>query len=77
MTVAAIKALGEFVPESMMVMEMDMLRCFYPNAEIRKRKAADLDYPPAKRRLLFRNEDGMNCVLVILKFWIRVILLRN
>ncbi|XP_004308491.1 PREDICTED: probable serine/threonine-protein kinase cdc7 isoform X1 [Fragaria vesca subsp. vesca] len=57
-TVAAITALGEFVPESMMVMEMDMLRSFYPNAEIRKRKAADLEYPPAKRRLLFRNEDG-------------------
>ncbi|XP_061998260.1 uncharacterized protein LOC133715673 isoform X1 [Rosa rugosa] len=57
---AVVSALEEFAPESRMVMELYVLRSFYPNTEFRKRKA-DLDneaVPMAKRRLRFRNEDA-------------------
>lgn len=63
-SMAAISALREFAPESMMVLELYMLRRYYWNTEFRKRKAADLDnavVPMAKKRLLFRNENGMHC----------------
>ncbi|KAK9910958.1 hypothetical protein M0R45_034891 [Rubus argutus] len=60
-SMAAISALREFAPESMMVLELYMLQRYYANTEFRKRKVAELDnavVPMAKKRLLFRNENG-------------------
>ncbi|XP_050384909.1 uncharacterized protein LOC126801563 isoform X2 [Argentina anserina] len=58
--VAAVSALEEFAPECRMVMELFLLRKFYPGTEVRKRKAADMESEVrvAKRRLRFPNEDA-------------------